>query len=131
MIVHDLSPDAVRRMVPVELAGLTGPPPSPIGEFSFHDCVCGIGCFRGRPPWERHGRGDELIQVLAGEAELTILDDDGPVSRTLVAGDLVVIPEGRWHNNDAPKGVTMFCITPAEGNEHSWERPDTPSAPTS
>jgi hypothetical protein len=37
VIVHDLSPDAVRKMAPVDLATATDEPPSPIGYFDFHD----------------------------------------------------------------------------------------------
>jgi hypothetical protein len=55
---------------------------------------------------------------------LTVLDESGPVSRTLRAGEMAIVSQGRWHNNDAPVGVTMLYITPSEGNEHSWEEPD-------
>jgi mannose-6-phosphate isomerase-like protein (cupin superfamily) len=122
-IVHDLSPDAVRRMVRAELAQLDRPPESPIGEFAFGECTGGIGAFVGRPPWERHNGGDELLLVLSGSTRLTVLEDSGPRSQTIEAGGLVVVPQGRWHNNDAPDGVTMLHVTPTEGNEHSWEDP--------
>jgi quercetin dioxygenase-like cupin family protein len=123
VITRDLSPEAVRRMVRTDLANVTEEPEGPVEDFEFNGCLVGIGCFTGRPPWERHNEGDELLHILDGESRLTILDDDGPVERTIRAGDLVVVPRGRWHNNDAPAGVTMLYITPAEGSDHSWERP--------
>jgi mannose-6-phosphate isomerase-like protein (cupin superfamily) len=123
VIVHDLSPDAVDKMIPVDLASATEEPPSPIGTFDFHDCVCGVGSFAGRPPWELHPAGDELLHILAGKSELTVREERGEITRTLRTGDLVVIPRGCWHSNDAPSGVTMLYMTPRSGNRHSWQDP--------
>jgi mannose-6-phosphate isomerase-like protein (cupin superfamily) len=123
VIVHDLSSEAVSKMTPVELANLSEEPPSPIGYFEFHHCMCGIASFVGRPPWELHPAGDELLHVLAGECQLTVRDEGGDISRTLRTGDLVIVPQGRWHSNDAPEGVTLLFMTPSSGNRHSWEDP--------
>jgi mannose-6-phosphate isomerase-like protein (cupin superfamily) len=123
VIVHDLSPDAVSKMVPVDLSNASEEPPSPIGYFDFHDCMCGVGSFVGRPPWELHPAGDELLYILAGECELTVRSNTQEIARTLRTGDLVIVPQHCWHNNDAPKGVTMFFMTPREGNQHSRELP--------
>lgn len=54
---------------------------------------------------------------------LTILEGDDEHLRTLQGGDLVVVPQGRWHANDAADGVTMLYITPQDGNQHSWDDP--------
>jgi mannose-6-phosphate isomerase-like protein (cupin superfamily) len=123
VIVHDLSPGAVSRMTPVDLAGATEEPPSPIGTFDFHECVCGVGSFVGRPPWELHTTGDELLHVLGGECQLTLREHDGEITRTLRTGDLVIIPRGCWHNNFAPDGVTMLFMTPRAGSRHAWDDP--------
>ena len=123
MISHDLSSNAVREMARVDLATATEEPPSPIGQFPFHDCVCGIGAFIGRPPWEQHTSGDELLHILSGEAQLTILEGEDEVTRELRAGDLVVVPQGCWHSNNAPNGVTMLYVTPSDGNRHSRDDP--------
>ena len=123
MIVHDLSPGAVDGMPRVDLATVTEEPPSPIGFFDFHDCICGVGSFVGRPPWERHTTGDELLHILSGECDLTVRDDAGEATRKLRAGDLVIVPRDCWHSNDAPDGVTMFFMTPREGNRNSWDDP--------
>jgi mannose-6-phosphate isomerase-like protein (cupin superfamily) len=123
VIVHDLGPDAVGAMTRVDVSTVTEEPPSPIGLFPFHDCTCGIGSFVGRPPWELHTTGDELLHILAGSCVLTVRDGDGETRRELRAGELVIVPKGCWHRNDAPTGVTLFFITPRDGNHHSFADP--------
>jgi mannose-6-phosphate isomerase-like protein (cupin superfamily) len=123
MIVHDLGQGAVRAMAQVDLVALGREPESPIGNFSFHDCLCGVGAFVGQPSWEKHTKGDELLFVLAGESELTILEGKSRTTQTITAGALVVVPRACWHRNDAPSGVTFLYITPEDGNEHSWDDP--------
>jgi mannose-6-phosphate isomerase-like protein (cupin superfamily) len=122
MIVYELGPDAVRAFERVDLATATEEPPSPIGNFEFHDCVCGIAGFTGRPPWE-HTAGDELLYILAGTCDLTVHEPTGEIRRSLRTGDLVIVPQGCWHSNGAPNGVTMLFMTPTDGNEHSWDDP--------
>jgi uncharacterized cupin superfamily protein len=122
MIIHDLSARAVERMMRVDLARAKEEPPSQIGTFEFHGCTCGVTSFSGRPPWELH-TGDELLHILAGETDLTLLEGQGATSRHMQAGDLVVIPQDCWHRNEAPNGVTMLWITPAKGSRHSWKDP--------
>jgi uncharacterized cupin superfamily protein len=123
MIIRDLSSDAVGQMVPVDLATVSEEPPSPIDTFHFHGCTVGVGSFSGRPPWELHTSGDELLHILAGASELTVLEGGGPVTRWLRTGDLAVVPQNCWHSNNAPDGVTVLCMTPSTGNRHSWEYP--------
>jgi uncharacterized glyoxalase superfamily protein PhnB/mannose-6-phosphate isomerase-like protein (cupin superfamily) len=107
-------------MLPDDLATLTEEPQSPIGEFAFHGCTCGVGCFSGRPPWERHTAGDELLHVLAGTVELTLLEGDEPGTVTLNAGALCLVKQSVWHRSFAPDGVTILYMTPTEGNQHSF-----------
>ena len=121
--VYDLDPQSVAKMVQVDLAELTAEPESQIENFSFHGCTGGVSRFRGRPPWEFHGRGDELLLVLAGKSELTVLDGGQREVRTLGPGQLAIVPQSHWHSNNAPGGVTMLWITPTQGNEHSWDEP--------
>jgi mannose-6-phosphate isomerase-like protein (cupin superfamily) len=123
VIVYDLGADAVNEMVRVDLAHASVEPPSPIGSLDFHDCVCGVGSFVGRPPWELHTTGDELLHILAGECELIVREGSEETSRRLRAGNLVIVPQGCWHRNDAPTGVTMLFLTPRDGNQHSREHP--------
>jgi hypothetical protein len=123
MIVHDLGPGPVARMTQVDLAALDREPDSPIGHFEFHDCICGVAAFHGRPPWERHPAGNELLLVLAGRSELTILEHGERTTKSISLGELAIVPKGCWHSNDAQDGVTFLYMTPSEANEHSWEEP--------
>lgn len=123
MRVHQLGPDALAAMDVVDLAAVSEEPASPIGTFDFHGCTTGVASFKGRPPWELHTEGDELIHILAGECELTVLEAAGPTSRVLQPGDLAVVPQGCWHANDASDEVKMLFISPATGNEYSWTDP--------
>jgi len=120
MIVHDLGPDAVGRMIRTDLATATEEPPSPIGTFDFHGCICGIASYSGRPPWEFHP-ADELLHILEGGCRLTVRQDGHAFVHDLGAGDLVIVPKGCWHRNDAPDGVTMLYMTPGQGGRHSWD----------
>ena len=70
------------------------------------------GSFEGQSPWERHRMGDELVQILAGETDLTIMAEDGPETLHLTAGMLTVVPKGCWHRFNAPNGVTVLTATP-------------------
>lgn len=121
--VHNLDREPVSKMIQVDLASLDREPESPIGNFSFHGCSGGVAAFRGRPPWEYHGQGDELLFILAGESRLTVLEKGSRSVSILSPGHLAIVPQGHWHSNDAPGGVTMLWLTPSEGNEHSWDEP--------
>jgi hypothetical protein len=48
---------------------------------SFNQCSIGIMRFSGQTPWERHPDGDELLQVLEGCVEMTVLAEAGRSGR--------------------------------------------------
>jgi mannose-6-phosphate isomerase-like protein (cupin superfamily) len=121
--VYELNAEAIGRMVPVDLATLQSKPDDPIAPFDFNGCDCGVASFIGQPPWERHNGGDELLHVLAGESELTVLSGGAAETRVIRKGDLVVVPKGCWHRNHAAGGVTLLFMSPHEGGEHSWDDP--------
>ena len=79
---------------------------------AFRDGAVFAGSFAGESPWERHAKGDELVQVLSGATTLTILTEDGPQSLEMKAGMLTVVPQGCWHRFHAPEGVTVMTATP-------------------
>ena len=79
---------------------------------TFDRCPIFVGRFHGQSPWERHSSGDELLHVLDGEVDVTILTDDGPVHRTLRAGSVFVCPRGLWHRQLARSGATGLYATP-------------------
>jgi mannose-6-phosphate isomerase-like protein (cupin superfamily) len=76
------------------------------------------GSFEGESAWERHRNGDELVQVLEGETQLTILIGAGRAVLEMKAGMLTVVPQGCWHKFHAPSGVTVLTMTP-EPTDHS------------
>lgn len=78
------------------------------------------GSFTGESEWERHPNGDELVHVLAGETELTILSDKSRDILTLSAGMLTVVPRSRWHKFNSKTGVTLLTMTP-QPTDHSNE----------
>ena len=84
----------------------------------FRDGSVFAGRFSGETAWERHAKGDELVQVLDGAATLVVMTAEGPQSLALSAGMLVVVPQGHWHRFEAPGGVTVLSATP-QPTEHS------------
>lgn len=75
------------------------------------------GSFSGESQWERHQKGDEIVHILDGATTLTIMTDDGPQSFEMAAGMMIVVPQGCWHQFQAPTGVTVMTVTP-QPTEH-------------
>jgi mannose-6-phosphate isomerase-like protein (cupin superfamily) len=90
----------------------------PIG--TFNQCLLGLTRFSGQTPWERHPGGDELLQVLDGDVDVTVLTDEGRMHATLRPGSVCVVPSGLWHRQHAVRGVALLFATPVEGGETSW-----------
>jgi mannose-6-phosphate isomerase-like protein (cupin superfamily) len=86
----------------------------------FNQCTLGTVRFVGRTPWERHPDGDELLHVLQGEVEVTVLTEAGPVQATVAAGSIFVVPRGLWHRQTAVAPVTLLFATATERSEHTW-----------
>ena len=89
----------------------------------FRDGGVFAGSFAGESPWERHPKGDELVQVLAGATTLTVLTDEGPQVLEMKAGMLAVVPQGCWHRFHAPEGVTVLTATPQPTDHSTAEDP--------
>ena len=70
------------------------------------------GGFSGQSAWERHPNGDEIVQVLGGETQFELIDDNGRKQYTLSAGMMVIVPADRWHRFISPEGVTLMTVTP-------------------
>lgn len=84
------------------------------------------GGFSGESPWERHGKGDELVHVLDGSTRLTIMTVEGPEVFELGKGMVIVVPSGHWHRFKSEHGVTVMTVTP-QPTEHSLaDDPRTP-----
>lgn len=81
------------------------------------------GSFQGESAWERHRNGDELVQVLAGHATVTVLTDDGRKDLDMSAGMVTIIPQGCWHKFQAAEGVTVMTMTPQPTDHSTAEDP--------
>lgn len=58
--------------IPAVLRGLPASPPfTKLASFN-HGGVF-VGRFTGQAPWERHRHGDELVHVLDGEVDITVM----------------------------------------------------------
>ena len=69
--------------------------------------------FSGKGAWERHPNGDELVQIIDGEASLEIVVADEPPQAIAVrAGMVAIVPQGAWHRFHSPDGVTLMTATP-------------------
>ena len=82
--------------------------------------MLGLVRFAGLTPWEIHPDGDELLHVLEGEVEVTVLRDEGPVRATLRPGSVFVVGKNLWHRQQARPAVALLFATPASRTDHSW-----------
>jgi mannose-6-phosphate isomerase-like protein (cupin superfamily) len=86
----------------------------------LNESVVGAVRFSERSPWERHPSGDELLYVIDGELELSILAPEGRVEVTLQAGSVFIVPQGLWHRSRPRGAVSMLFVTPTRDGEDSW-----------
>jgi quercetin dioxygenase-like cupin family protein len=96
-----------------------------LGELEFHELQGfnggTVGVYwgsGGTSPWEIHPDGDELLHVLEGHADITILTEDGPVVTAVRTGSCIVVPRGHWHRHTLHGRVQELYVTPAR-TEHS------------
>lgn len=90
----------------------------------YRDGAIFAGGFSGVSQWERHPNGDEVVQILKGSVTLSIVAADGSEEKlALKAGMLAVVPQGAWHQFDAPDGVTIMTTTPQPTEHISDARP--------
>lgn len=73
--------------------------------------------FSGDSGWERHPRGEEIVQVVDGTATLHVLLEAEPQAIALHAGMMVIVPSGVWHRFESPDGITLITATP-EPTDH-------------
>ena len=85
---------------------------------SFNQCMVGMVRFSGQTPWERHP-DDELLYVVQGEVDVTVLTETDAVETTVRAGSLFIVPKGLWHRQLPRPAVALLFVTSMEGNEAS------------
>lgn len=83
----------------------------------FRDGAIYAGSFSGCSGWERHLKGDEIVQILKGATVLDIVTDEGMQRLELSAGMLLVVPKGCWHRFTSEHGVSVMTATP-QPTEH-------------
>jgi uncharacterized cupin superfamily protein len=125
--------DINAALAPLPMLRNRGPQtPGPEKEAAFarlaetHNGAVFAGSFQGQSDWERHRNGDELVQILAGETQLTIVTDEGRNVFEMKAGMLVIVPQGCWHKFDARGGVTVLTMTPQPTDHSTAEDPTQP-----
>ncbi|MEM1415384.1 MAG: cupin domain-containing protein [Myxococcota bacterium] len=80
-----------------------------------------IAHFAGTSEWERHPKGDELVQVVEGETELLLWVEGAEQRHRLAAGELLIVPANTWHRFETP-GVKLLTVTP-QPTDHRVEHP--------
>ena len=60
----------------------------------YRDDIIFIAKFAGSGIWERHPKGDEIVQIIDGTATLHVISDGRSEVFNLSAGAFVVIPQG-------------------------------------
>jgi mannose-6-phosphate isomerase-like protein (cupin superfamily) len=86
----------------------------------LNECGVGVQQYHGVPPWEWHP-SDELLHVLDGVIELTLIEEDGQRSViTLSAGCVCIVPRKHWHRPVAKTMVTLLGATPTKGSKHGF-----------
>ena len=81
-----------------------------------------IGHYAGDSAWERHSQGDEIVYVVEGETTLTLLSDNGEISHSMRAGEMLIVPQNVWHRFETPEGVKILTATP-QPTDHSVDHP--------
>jgi mannose-6-phosphate isomerase-like protein (cupin superfamily) len=85
---------------------------------SLDRCTLGVTSFSGLTPWERHPDGDELLYVVRGAVEVTVLTDERSVSIRVPAGSVFVVSRNLWHRQHAADSASLLFATGA--TDISW-----------
>ncbi len=86
----------------------------------YRDGTIFIAKFAGSGIWERHPKGDEIVQIIDGTTTLYVASDGHAKAFTLSAGAFAVIPQGAWHRFESEDGVSLMTVTP-EPSEFTTE----------
>jgi mannose-6-phosphate isomerase-like protein (cupin superfamily) len=87
---------------------------------------CAVGVFRTPQDswlWECHPDGDELLYILEGELEMTLLRESTSEQASLRPGSLFVVPKGVWHRPYAKTDVRLLYVTPARTETSTADDP--------
>jgi mannose-6-phosphate isomerase-like protein (cupin superfamily) len=92
--------------------------PHVVADYNENDVM--VVRFKGEYPFHKHDTTDDFFLVLEGEMELDI---QGEPSRTVKAGEMIVVPKGVVHRPRARNEVKVLLIEPkGEPNSGDSER---------
>jgi quercetin dioxygenase-like cupin family protein len=78
----------------------------------YRDGTIFVTKFAGTGHWERHPKGDEIVQIIDGTTTLYVVSEGLSEAFNLSAGAFVVIPQGAWHRFESTDGVSLMTATP-------------------
>ncbi len=94
------------------------------GGFAGHSLIACHTFDSDWPTWEVHPKGDELVLLLEGAAELVLASAGGDKHVNLSkSGQFVIVPRGVWHTARVRESARMLFVTPGEGTENR-EQPE-------
>lgn len=93
------------------------------GDFKDHILVSEFSFDENWSTWEVHPAGDEIVMLIAGDADLVMALEAGETSVTRLSqvGEFVVVPKGVWHTARPHAATTMLFLTPGEGTLNATE----------
>src|SRR3954462_11425474 len=89
----------------------------------YRDGTIFIAKFAGSGVWERHPKGDEIVQIIDGTTTLHVISDGHAEAFTLSAGAFVIIPQGAWHRFESAGGVSLMTATPQPSDFATVDNP--------
>lgn len=95
--------------------------PHVIADYNDNDVM--VVKFKGEYPFHKHDTTDDFFLVLEGEMHLDI---EGEPSRTVKAGELIIVPKGVVHRPRAENEVKVLLIEP-KGEPNSGDSGREPS----
>ncbi len=91
------------------------------GDFKGH-CLIAMYTFDSDwPTWEIHPKGDELVTLVSGKAEMIFEKQEASVEKHVVLEkpwDFVIVPRGTWHTAKIATRTVLMFVTPGEGTEN-------------
>jgi mannose-6-phosphate isomerase-like protein (cupin superfamily) len=89
------------------------------GSFAGHTLISSFRFDTDWPTWEMHPKGDEVVCLLNGDADLVFATGSGEKSvRLRQPGSFIIVPQGTWHTARIHAPTTMLFVTPGEGTEN-------------
>jgi len=89
----------------------------------YRDGTIFITKFAGAGHWERHPKGDEIVQIIDGTTTLHVVSDGRSEAFNLSAGAFLIIPQGAWHRFESAAGVSLMTATPQPSDFCSVDDP--------